>query len=113
MNLANRYQLSESLTTGAVETFRARDTLSDEQVLVYVFECPAQPSNVPTIEWVLQAFNKIAPPPKELVVNAGRYAGTAFVYLVTKTPEAARLEEWLAWYRCYGSETQEIPAIPD
>ena len=113
MNFANRYQLSESLTTGAVETFRARDAVTGEQVLVYVFECAAQPPNVPTIEWVLRAFNKIAPPPKELVVNAGRYTATAFVYLVTKMPDPATLEEWLASYRCYGSETQELPTVQD
>lgn len=59
---------------------------------------------MPTIEWVMQAFNKVAPTPKELVVNAGRYEGTAFVYLVTKIPEPAELEAWLASYRCYGSE---------
>lgn len=113
MNFANRYELSESITTGTVETFPARDASSDERVLIYVFENDApQPPNVPTIEWVLQAFNKIAPPPKELVINAGRYAGTAFVYLVTKMPAPDVLSQWIESYQRYGTETQEFQAIP-
>src|SRR5215469_5877633 len=113
MNFANRYELSESITTGTVETFPARDVSSDERVLIYVFENDTpQPANVPTIEWVLQAFNKIAPPPKALATNAGRCAGTAFVYLVTKVPAPDALEQWIEAYQRYGTETQEFQAIP-
>ena len=113
MNLADRYELSESVTTGAVETFPARDIVTGEPVLVHVFESAAtRPSNVPTIQWVLEAFERIAPPPKELVVNAGRYAGTAFVYLVTKLPGPNSLQEWIESYSRYGSGTKEIARIP-
>lgn len=113
MNLADRYDLSESVTTGAVETFPARDILTGEQVLVHVFESAAtRPANVPTIQWVLEAFKRVAPPPKELVVNAGRYAGTAFVYLVTKMPDPNSLQEWIEAYGRYGLGSKEIAPIP-
>jgi len=113
MNFVNRYELSESITTGAVETFPARDVISDSRVLVYVFESGApQPANVPTIEWVLEAFNKIAPAPRDLVINAGRYSGTAFLYLVTKMPAPDALNQWIEAYERYRPETREYPPIP-
>ena len=112
MNFANRYELFESITTGAVETFPARDVLSEERVLVYVFESAAPgPRNVPTIEWVLEAFNRVAPAPREIAINAGRYPGTAFVYLVTKMPAADALNRWIEAYQGRAPETQEFRAI--
>jgi hypothetical protein len=114
MNFAKRYEFSASITTGAVETFPARDVISGERVLICVFENAApQPANVPTIEWVLEAFSKVAPAPKEIVINAGRYSGTAFLYLVTKMPASDALNQWIEAYRGYGSRTHGFRAAPN
>ena len=46
MKFANRYELSDPLTTGAVETFAALDMTSGERVVVHIFETPPQASNL-------------------------------------------------------------------
>jgi hypothetical protein len=111
MKFANRYELSDLLTSGAVETFAAIDITSGERVVVHIFETPQQPSNLPTIQLLLEAFRDLAPAPAELVINAGRYAGTAFAYLVTKMPEETALKIWIRSYETSLSKAGEI-SIP-
>src|SRR5260370_1157633 len=108
MKFANRYELSDPLTTGTVETFAALDVTSGERVVVHIFETQQQPSNLPTIQLLLEAFRNLAPAPAELVINAGRYAGTAFAYLVTRMPEEPSLKNWISSYESGLSKTQEI-----
>ncbi len=63
MTLAAKYEFLEALTRGAVETFMARKVATDERVLVYIFECPEQPLNQPTVQWILESFRALAPDP--------------------------------------------------
>ena len=63
MTFAAKYEFLESVTRGAVETFVARKVATDERVLVYIFECPEQPPNKPTVQWILESFRAVAPDP--------------------------------------------------
>ena len=90
----------------------ARDLASGERVLVHVFEGGASPSDPPTREWALEALGEVAPAPPGAVIDVGRYAGTAFAYLVTKVPEADALQKWVVAYESYLPKTQEISVPP-
>jgi hypothetical protein len=63
MKFGEKYELLESLTTGGVETFVANDKVRGERVLVHILECEGQKPNQPTVQWVLEAFRRIAPEP--------------------------------------------------
>ncbi|MFZ0860250.1 MAG: hypothetical protein WAN18_06180 [Candidatus Sulfotelmatobacter sp.] len=110
MKFGEKYELLESLTTGGVETFVANDKVRGERVLVHILEGEAQKPNQPTVQWVLEAFRRIAPEPAGLVLETGRYSGTLYAYLVTKMPDDAALTNWIQLYRALGRATQEIPA---
>ena len=109
MKFGEKYELLESLTTGGVETFVANDKVRGERVLVHILEGEAQKPNQPTVQWVLEAFRRIAPEPAALVLETGRYSGTLYAYLVTKMPEQAALANWVRLYQSQGRDTQEIP----
>jgi hypothetical protein len=111
MKFANKYELFEAVTSGRVETFFARDLASGERVLLHIFEAPEQKPDQPTVQWVLESFRSIAPNPPGLVVEAGRYSGTTYAYLVTKLPDNAALQLWAQSYESCVAETEEI-AIP-
>lgn len=110
MKFGEKYELLESLTTGGVETFVANDKIRGERVLVHILECEAQKANQPTVQWVLEAFRRIAPEPAALVLETGRYSGTLYAYLVTKMPEESALIKWVRMYKAQWHDTQEIPA---
>src|ERR1700681_699952 len=109
MKFGEKYELLDSLTTGGVETFVANDKIRGERVLVHILHCDPQRPNQPTVQWVLEAFRRVAPEPAGLVLEAGRYSGTLYAYLVTKMPEQAALANWVRLYQGQGRDTQEIP----
>ena len=111
MKFGEKYELLESLTTGGVETFVANDKIRGERVLVHILECEAQKPNQPTVQWVLEAFRRVAPEPAALVLETGRYSGTLYGYLVTKMPGEAALTKWVQLYRSQARETQDIPGL--
>jgi hypothetical protein len=112
MKFGEKYELLESLTTGGVETFVANDKVRGERVLVHIIEGEAQKPNQPTVQWVLEAFRRVAPEPPGLVLETGRYSGTLYAYLVTKMPDDAALRRWVRLYRSHARETQEIAPSP-
>ena len=109
MKFGEKYELLESITTGRVETFVANDKVRGSRVLVHILECEAQKPNQPTVQWVLEAFRRVAPEPAALVLETGRYSGTLYAYLVTKLPEEAALNNWLRLYKAQSGDTQETP----
>jgi hypothetical protein len=112
MKFGEKYELLESLTTGGVETFVANDKIRGERVLVHILECEAQKPNQPTVQWVLEAFLRVAPEPAALVLETGRYSGTLYAYLVSRMPDEAALTNWLRLYKAQGRDTQDIPSRP-
>ena len=110
MKFAEKYELLESLTTGAVETFFANDRVRGERVLVHILRCDPRKPNQPTVQWVLEAFRRLAPEPTGLVLEAGPYSGTSYAYLVTKLPDGGALRAWVQQYEARPRDTQEIPA---
>src|SRR5580704_3150976 len=109
MKFGEKYELLESLTTGGVETFVANDKIRGERVLVHILHCDPQRPNQPTVQWVLEAFRRVAPEPAGLVLEAGRYSGTLYAYLVSKLPEDAALQGWVRQYKAQAQDTQEFP----
>src|ERR1700689_3887480 len=112
MKFGEKYELLESLTTGAVETFVANDKVRGERVLVHILHGDPQKPNQPTVQWVLDSFRRVAPEPVGLVLETGRYSGTLYAYLVTKLPEETALRAWVKQYRAQARDTQEIPGPP-
>jgi hypothetical protein len=112
MKFGEKYELLESLTTGSVETFVANDKVRGERVVVHILHGDPQKPNQPTVQWVLDSFRRVAPEPVGLVLEAGRYSGTLYAYLVTKLPEEAALRAWVKQYRAQARDTQEIPIPP-
>ena len=112
MKFGEKYELLESLTTGAVETFVANDKVRGERVLVHILHGDPQKPNQPTVQWVLDSFRRVAPEPVGLVLETGRYSGTLYAYLVTKLPEETALRAWVKQYKAQARDTQEIPMPP-
>ena len=112
MKLANKYELFDPVTTGRVETFVAQDLASRERVLAFIFEGGQSPEEPPSAEQILQAFCGMAPPPPAAVIDAGRYGGTSFAYLVTKVPEADTLQDWVAAYESHTPTAPKIQTSP-
>ena len=114
MKLANKYELFDPVTSGRVETFVAQDLASRERVLAFIFDGGPSAEETPSAERILQAFCGMAPPPPAAVLDAGRYGGTSFAYLVTKVPEADTLQNWVAAYESHAPtapETKTSPAV--
>ena len=42
MKFADKYELSDAVTTGRLETFMGRDVGSGERVLVHIFDAPVK-----------------------------------------------------------------------
>jgi hypothetical protein len=110
MKFGDKYELLESLTTGAVETFVANDKVRGERVLVHILHGEPQKPNQPTVQWVLDAFRRVAPEPVGLVLEAGRYSGTLYAYLITKLPEETALRGWVQQYKSRPRDAQETTA---
>ncbi len=112
MTFTDKYEILQSLTRGRVEIFVARDRTTDEQVLAHIFGCPEQKPQQPTVQWVLESFNAIAPEPSDLVIDTGQYAGTSYAYLITKLPSEDRLRTWVQSYEAglSGEQSAQFPA---
>src|SRR5271166_1275201 len=110
MKFGDKFELLESLTTGAVETFVANDKVRGERVLVHILHGEPQKPNQPTVQWVLDAFRRVAPEPVGLVLEAGRYSGTLYAYLITKLPEETALRAWVQQYKARPRDAQETTA---
>ena len=112
MTFAAKYEILETVTAGAVETFVARKVATDERVVVHVFDAGEQPKQQPTVQWVLQAFGELAPGPCSTVLDTGRYGDTSYAYLVTKLPEKAVLQAWIQSYEAKSPAEEAIAPIP-
>src|SRR5579863_1681699 len=112
MKFADKFELLDAVTSGRVETFRARNAATDERVLVHVFDAPPKKPDQPTVLWVLESFRVLAPSPPGLVLEAGKYPGTTYAYLVTQVPEDVALREWAKCYEMAVVETAELPPVP-
>lgn len=110
MKFGDKYELLDSLTTGSVETFVANDKVRGERVLVHILHCDPQRPNQPTVQWVLDTFRRVAPEPAGLVLEAGRYSGTLYAYLITRLPDEAAVQAWVKQYKAQARDTQEITA---
>ncbi|MGB7601198.1 MAG: hypothetical protein WBM24_12885 [Candidatus Sulfotelmatobacter sp.] len=112
MKFADKYELSDAVTSGRLETFLGRDVGSGERVLVHIFDAPAKQPGQPTVMWALESFRAIAPEAPGLVIAAGRYGGTSYAYLVTRVPDEAALQRWKQTYESSTAETRELPVMP-
>jgi hypothetical protein len=112
MKFADKYELSDAVTSGRLETFLGRDVGSGERVLVHIFDAPVKQPGQPTVMWVLESFRALAPEAPGLVIAAGRYDGTSYAYLVTRVPDEAALRQWKQTYESSTAETRELPVMP-
>jgi hypothetical protein len=109
MKFADKYELSEAVTTGRLETFMGEDVGRGERVLVHIFDAPIKKADQPTVLWVLESFRALAPEPPGLVIATGRYGATSYAYLVTQVPDDLALQQWKRAYESSTAETREIP----
>jgi hypothetical protein len=109
MKFADKYELSDAITSGRLETFLGRDVGNGERVLVHIFDAPIKQPGQPTVMWALESFRAIAPEAPGLVIAAGRYGGTSYAYLVTRVPEEAAMRQWKQTYESSTADTREIP----
>jgi hypothetical protein len=106
MKFGEKYELLESLTTGAVETFVANDKIRGERVVVHILNCPARQANQPSAEWIRASFRQVAPEPAGPVLETGRFSDQ-YAYLVTKPPDDAALQSWVRRYEVQGKDAHE------
>ena len=107
MKFSEKYDLLESLTTGAVETFVANDKVRGERVLVHIVECAPQKPDQTTAEWVLESFRRLAPEPPGPVLETGKYSGAKYAYVVTKPADENVVKAWVRRYELQAEETKE------
>lgn len=107
MKFGEKYELQESLTTGAIETFAANDKIRGESVLVHIVECDPQRPEQTMAEWVLESFRKLAPEPPGLVLETGKYNGPKYAYVVIKPAEETAVKAWVRRYEVQAQETKE------
>jgi len=107
MKFAEKYELLESLTTGAVETFVANDRLRGERVLVHIVECTPQGPDQTTAEWALESFRRLAPEPPGLILETGKYNPPKYAYVVIKPAEETAVKAWIRRYELHAQETKE------
>lgn len=114
MEFSEKYELIESVTTGSVESFIGSNRTRGERVLVHILQCEPQKPNQPTVQWVLEAFRKLAPEPAGIVLETGRYSGTTYAYVITTLPDQAELAAWVERYNAQNKDTEELdsPAAP-
>jgi hypothetical protein len=107
MKFSEKYDLLESLTTGAVETFVANDKVRGDRVLVHIVECAPQKPEQTTAEWVLESFRRLAPEPPGPVLETGKYSGAKYAYVVTKPADENVVKAWVRRYELQAEETKE------
>jgi len=107
MKFGEKYELLESLTTGAIETFAANDKVRGERVLVHIVECAPQKPEQSTSEWVLESFRRLSPEPPGPILETGKYSGALYGYVVTKPADEAAVKSWARRYELLSQETRE------
>ncbi len=107
MKFSEKYELLESLTTGAIETFAANDKVRGERVLVHIVECAPQKPDQTTAEWVLESFRRLAPEPPGPVLETGKYSGAKYAYVVTKPADETVVKAWVRRYELQAEDTKE------
>jgi hypothetical protein len=107
MKFSEKYELRESLTTGAVETFVANDKVRGERVLVHIVECAPQTSEQNSAAWALESFRKLAPEPPGPVLETGKYRPPKYAYVVVKPSDEAAIKAWVRRYELLAEETKE------
>ena len=110
MKFSEKYELLESLTTGAIETFVANDMVRGERVLVHIVECAPQSADQTTAEWALESFRKLAPEPPGPVLETGKYSPPKYAYVVVKPADEAATKAWVRRYELQADETKETKA---
>ena len=110
MKLTEKYELGESLTTGAIETFVANDKIRGEHVLVHIVECAPQSPDQSTAEWALESFRKLAPEACGPVLETGKYRPPKYAYVVVKPVDEATTKAWVRRYELQADETKETKA---
>jgi hypothetical protein len=111
MKFSEKFELLESLTTGAIETFAANDKVRGQRVLVHIVECAAQKPEQSITEWVLESFRRLAPEPAGPVLESGRYSGAQYAYLVTKPADEAAVKSWVRRYELHSQERKETSTL--
>jgi len=112
MKFSEKYELLETLTTGAVETFAAHDKVRGERVLVHMVECPTQKADQTTAEWVLESFRKQAPEPPGTILETGKYSGAKYGYVVIKSTDETAVKRWVRQYELQADKTKETQVHP-
>ena len=112
MKFSEKYELLESLTTGAIETFAANDRIRGERVLVHIVECVPQKPDQTTAEWVLESFRKLAPEPAGPVLETGKYSGAKYGYVVIKPADENVVKAWVRRYELHVEDTKETKVHP-
>jgi hypothetical protein len=113
MKFLNKYELMEPVTSGAVETFVAREISSGERVIVHMFAGSEVLPDKPALQWALQSLRGLAPTPMGSVIEGGRYEQTSHAYLVTKFPaDPVALQHWIRFYRLQAEATQPTLGTP-
>jgi hypothetical protein len=112
MKFSEKYELLESLTTGAIETFAANDKVRGERVLVHIVECAPQKPDQTTAEWVLESFRKLAPEPAGPVLETGKYNGAKYGYVVIKPADENLAKAWVRRYELQVEDTRETKIHP-
>ena len=107
MKFGDKYELLESLTTGAIETFAANDKVRGERVLVHIVDCAPQKPDQSTSDWVVESFRRLAPEPPGPILETGKYSGTKYAYLVTRPADEAAVRSWVRRYELQSQETKE------
>ena len=110
MKFSEKYELLESLTTGAIETFVANDKIRGERVLVHIVECAPQTPDQSAAEWALESFRKLAPEACGPVLETGKYSPPKYAYVVVKPADEATAKAWVRRYELQADETRETKA---
>ena len=110
MKFLDKYELIEQLTSGAVGTFMARDLASGERVLVHIFSGFDRKADQTPLQWALQSFRSLAPPPLGDVIDGGGYLQAPGAFLITKFPNPNNLPGWVRLYNSQSEKTQEFHA---
>lgn len=110
MKFSEKYELLESLTTGAIETFVANDKIRGERVLVHIVECAPQTLDQSAAGWALESFRKLAPEACGPVLETGKYSPPKYAYVVVKPADEATAKAWVRRYELQADETRETKA---
>ncbi|HTW57148.1 MAG TPA: hypothetical protein VMD99_03345 [Terriglobales bacterium] len=112
MKFAEKYEILEMLTSGRVSTFLARDRATQDQVVVYTFDCAGTGSSELSTASIIAKFCSIAPNPPGIIIKAGFDAASSSAFLTTKMPDAAALKDWTSKYHGFAQPAAKPSAAP-